>query len=471
MKKKAVLIAVMLILALSCALVLNGCRLNIDLVSETPVEKNRLQYTLKSDGTYAVSGIPCKQDFFGRDIYEYGEKIYTTVRIPAKHEGIAVTEISDYAFNNWKFLKSIKIPDTITRIGNSAFKGCDQLKSLTLPKSVSEICEASFGNCPSLKKVEILNPSINIDHQAFKESNNIGNFKLKNGGKYLFSNGALIDSSTKTLVYLNENHDIPNDGSVEKLGDYLFYGRESLEEIVIPESVSAIGGHAFQECINLRSVVFLGDVYELGEWCFERCYKLEQINIEDLKVEEIQPWIFSGCKALNKVDLPGNIVKICDFAFSSTGIQEISFPESVSEIGEYAFGSCDQLKKVQLNNGISRIEEGAFAYCKKLTMISIPDNITYFGKDVFADASVSYYVDNNIKYLGNRGNNYLILVGAINTGLTEYEINSSTKIICDQAFSGCTELKEILIPKSVVYIGPEAFDKNVKIIRETEEPT
>ena len=36
MKRKAGLIAVMLILALSCALVLNGCRLNIDLVRATP---------------------------------------------------------------------------------------------------------------------------------------------------------------------------------------------------------------------------------------------------------------------------------------------------------------------------------------------------------------------------------------------------------------------------------------------------
>ena len=462
MKKRIIILTICLSIAL---LVTVGILLAIFV--ETPVEKNRLQYTLKSDGTYAVSGIPCKKNFFAQDIYEYWENVYTTVKIPAKHNGIAVTEISDYAFISWKFLKSIKIPDTITRIGNSAFYGCDQLKSLTLPKSVSEICEASFGNCPSLKKVEIKNPSINIDNQAFKESNNIVNFKLKNDGNYYFTNGALIDSSTKTLVYLSESHDIPNNGSVEKLGDYLFYGRESLEEIVIPESVSAIGGHAFQECINLRNVVFSGDVYELGEWCFERCNKLEQINIEDLKVEEIQPWIFSGCKALNKVDLPGNIVKICDFAFSSTGLQEISFPESVSEIGEYAFASCNQLKKVQLNSGISRIEEGAFAYCKKLTMISIPDNITYFGKDVFADASVSYYVDNNIKYLGNRGNNYLILVGAINTGLTEYEINISTKIICDQAFIGCTELKEVEIPESVVYIGPDAFENNVKIIRKT----
>lgn len=105
--------------------------------------------------------------------------------------------------------------------------------------------------------------------------------------------------------------------------------------------------------------------------------------------------------------------------------------------------------------------------CKKLTMISIPDNIAYFGKDVFADASVSYYVDNNIIYLGNRGNNYLILVGVIDTGLTEYEINSGTRIICDQAFIGCTELKEVEIPECVVYIGPDAFENNVKIIRKT----
>ena len=441
---------------------------------KTPVEKNRLQYTLKSDGTYAVSGIPCRTNLFGRPIYEFHEERFPNVRIPATYKGIAVTEISDYAFNGrdgWDFLKNIEIPSTVTRIGKGAFYGCKQLQSISLPKGVSEIYNLTFRNCSELKKIAVLNSSVNIDPQAFLGVRNISYFEFKNGGKYIFKDGALIDSSTKTLVYLNKSYDIPNDGSVEKLGDYLFWERGDLEEVVIPESVSAIGSNAFRGCSSLRSIVFSGDIYELGESCFEDCDRLEQINIEDLKVKEIREFTFDDCQALNDVKLPENIERICGFAFGGTGIQEISFPESVIEIGRYAFAGCKQLKKVQLNNGISRIEEGAFAYCKKLTMISIPDNITYFGKDVFAEASVSYYVDNNIKYLGNRGNNYLILVGAINTGLTEYEINSSTKIICDQAFSGCTELKEILIPKSVVYIGPEAFDKNVKIIRETEEPT
>lgn len=434
---------------------------------KTPVEKNRLQFIMKEDGTYAVSGIPCKKDFFSNDIYENGEKIFNFVRIPAKYNGIPVTEIYNEAFYCWKFMKGIYIPPTVTRIGDGAFLGCSQLQSVSIPKSVAEIGEEAFCHCPALEEVKVLNPSISIDETAFKKSSNISTFKIKKGGNYYFSNGALIESSTKTLLYLKDGRDIPDDGSVEKLGDCLFYDRQSLKAIIIPESVSAIGDYAFAQCHNLRIVVFSGDIYELGSWCFYRCYKLEKINIEDLKVKEIQLNTFVDCSALKRVNLPEEIEKIGESAFCATSIQTITLPASVTEIDGYAFALCKQLKTVQLNDGISRIEDGAFSRCEKLTSISIPDSITYFGKDVFKETPVNYYVDDDIKYLGNEKNNCLILVDASDMGLTEYKINSGTRIICDQAFIGCTELKEVEIPESVVYIGPDAFENNVKIIRKT----
>ena len=49
---------------------------------------------------------------------------------------------------------------------------------------------------------------------------------------------------------------IPN--SVTDIGNYAFYGCESLKEITIPDSVTSIGYGAFKWCFSLSSITFEG---------------------------------------------------------------------------------------------------------------------------------------------------------------------------------------------------------------------
>ena len=68
-----------------------------------------------------------------------------------------------------------------------------------------------------------------------------------------------------------QNSVIPTDGSVQKIGDYAFYGCSNMESITIPTSVTYIGDWAFQGCTSLTDIHFSGtkeqwQAIEIGEY-------------------------------------------------------------------------------------------------------------------------------------------------------------------------------------------------------------
>lgn len=98
-------------------------------------------------------------------------------------------------------------------------------------------------------------------------------------------------------------------------------------------------------------------------------------------------------------------------------IQTVKLPETIREIGRYAFSWCIYLRSVNIPNQVTSIKEGAFWYCKNMQKFVMPESIETIEASAFSDCG----------------------------GLQEINIPSNCTSIGNDAFMGCSALHKIII--------------------------
>lgn len=129
------------------------------------------------------------------------------------------------------------------------------------------------------------------------------------------------------------------------------------------------------------------------------------------------------------------ILSKVDNSVSNAVIPSVYRNLPVKEIGNSAFYNLDSLFSVSLPEGIEKIGAGAFYSCDNLVDINIPSSVRYVGDTAFFFCdSLKYYEDNNLKYLGNSGNNYLLLMQVSDRTADTVTIKKETKLMNAEAF-------------------------------------
>ncbi len=305
--------------------------------------------------------------------------------------------------------KEVIIPDVIdglpvTSIGNYVFFNCTDLERIEIIGGVTEIGNDVFESCTSLTDITITDRTID-DNKRYSSIHGV-----------LFNN-----NKTKLIAYPIGRKD--NDYS-------------------IPETVKEIGEKAFSHCTSLEKIEIPNSVTTIDMYAFRGCTGLIDIEIPD-SVEAIESYTFEGCTSLSNVKISNSTEKIGDFAFyGCTGLISVVIPDSVSSI-----------------------EIDAFRDCTSLASIEIPDNVYSIGDDVFYGCTALESI--NV----SRGNFYYSSMDGVlfNGDITrlkaypmgkkdiEYSIPFGVKTIGYSAFSGCTNLTNIVIPESVTLIEINAF--------------
>lgn len=185
--------------------------------------------------------------------------------------------------------------------------------------------------------------------------------------------------------------------SLTSIGDSAFEGCTSLSysgsssdsgKITLPQTLTYIGAEAFMDCSKISSLVIGGSLKEISKSAFEDCSMLSKVDFgSDSAVSVIGDRAFYNTR-LNGFTLPETLTEIGDYAFygdSSSSFTSLNIPAAVETVGEYAFAGCTYLKTVTFgeNSKITSLGEGVFKDNRYLTTISLPTSVTKIPKLAF----------------------------------------------------------------------------------------
>lgn len=114
--------------------------------------------------------------------------------------------------------------------------------------------------------------------------------------------------------------------------------------------------------------------------------------------------------------------KISPFAYLNNRMESFTVPEGVTEIGDYAFLGCHNLKRVSLPSTLKRIGVGAFCNCEHLddSDLKLPNGLLEIGDYALKNCDWVRNIElpNSVKNASLLLTNYRSIYGAVVEGIT-----------------------------------------------------
>ncbi len=355
----------------------------------------------------------------------------TDVTVPGYINGYPVINVKKDAFSAAKSsLQYIVFASTLETIEDNAFTDFVCLKSVTAP-SVTEVGDYCFSGCNGLESFYSKNLTT-IGEGAFENTYYLSDFT--SGVFTVVKDKTFKNSGIRTISLVD----------VTSIGDEAFFSCDNLSS-VYSEITADIGVSAFEECSKLTTVTFT-NVNKISDRCFYNCSSIA--NLTTQIVTELGVSAFEGCTSLLSIYMP-NLKTVNDNSFKScTGLSIITAPE-LSYIGSYAFYKTP-ITEFDFSN-ITYIGEYAFSQCTKLKNVTTT-SFEMFVSNMFSGVSTITTV--TLK----EATELPLGEATISTLFPYLQTFTGEQILTlpDNAFSGCSKLKNINLP-SVKSIGDYAF--------------
>lgn len=263
--------------------------------------------------------------------------------------------------------------------------------------------------------------------------------------------------------------------TLKSIGSNAFYGCKYLSgSLIIPEGVTEIKRGAFNGCIGLNGILSLPSTLkklgnrgedDMGDegtdyygGVFQNCRNLTGNLILPDNLELIRGYCFSGCSGLyGELRLPAKLKRMGNCAFSScsgfTG--SLSIPQGITALPSEAFHNCGFNGTLTLHNGITNIANDAFANCHFKGELHLPKSLKVISENVFCnnDFSGTLTLPSTLTHIGSNAFAYnWRLMGIL-------DIPQEVESIGENAFSNCKMLEGIIFPESMETIRQGAFNE------------
>ena len=111
-------------------------------------------------------------------------------------------------------------------------------------------------------------------------------------------------------------------------------------------------------------------------------WKAEDYTVPDgVRIIGPHAFIFTGIRELT---LPDSVTEMGDFAFAYCDrLRSVTIPGSLRVIPQFAFADDDGLREICLGLGVAVIDQGAFESCRGLEKVSLPRSLNSIGYSAF----------------------------------------------------------------------------------------
>lgn len=280
-----------------------------------------------------------------------------------------IDNIPSSLFEGCKSLKTISLSNNLMTIGNNAFSGT-AFTEFVIPNSVTSIGNGILSNCSNLTTLTLGTGLMSLTSNPCPNCENLENLYILDSSQPLeiCYEGPIFESiswhkeayvTIHVSFYTSGLNDLPikniylGRDLISRSGDigyykYLLpplYSHDSLENVII-------GG-----CLTeLPETKFNLDIYGYyGNFRYNKTYGY-----------------FEDCMSLSTIEFNSTqLTTIGDRTFYGLGLHEIIIPNTVKNIGEYAFYGCQNLEIISIGKGVSSIGKSALSSNNKLSLINL----------------------------------------------------------------------------------------------------
>lgn len=414
----------------------------------------------------------------------------------AKFYGNVTGEFNGYDFAESDLMEFVEFYGDVYSIANWCFNNMDSLKRAEFFGNVNSIGGLAFDNCPVLEEVIFHKNFGGIDTEgtyhpgAFAFCPKLTHFTVTEDNEYLtVDEYGVLYNKDMTVVYMqapNWDYDgvyvMPD--TVTYVSDYAFtgtrYGTINFCYMSSGGWTASLGVVAYEKPL-LQGIKFSKNVEYIGEralWGGHTGSYTVYIDRDTDDAKYSEQIMTTGFTNLQFIEFGENTngaaLEIGSYAFAYNNI-DIKMPNNLMSVGSYAFYNCG-IKELVLPEGFENLTPGCFAYNTELTTVTIPSTMlpenfgsaflgcTKLSKYIISEDNPYFIVENNFilngektivySYIGNDLEEIVVPEGVLyiaanafldNTSFRKVTLPSTLKAIGDSAFSGCANLREIVM--------------------------
>lgn len=311
----------------------------------------------------------------------------------------------------------------------NGFSGNSNITSITFApgSQITWIGDHAFKSCSKLKTIKGVPTVLNTIKPWCFEDTGLDSVDLSQTNVTIMQDGVFYNNTSLTSIQL------PN--KLENFWDNAFYGCTALNNIVMPSTVKAIYNNVFEGCTALTTVKLNEGCTTLGHHVFKNCPLVE-------------------------VTFPNTLNSIGEYAFENTKLNTVDLSNTqITSLPNGSFYDCGQLSDVKLPKALTNIGDRAF-YKSTIASITFPPSLEKIGAWAFQNA--------HFKNVVIPTNCNTIEQGAFsdNANLTTVFINGVTCYLAYNAFAKCPALTDVYITSNkepVVERYGFPFDNDPKV--------